>query len=105
VSESRASPSQRRLDEERYFSVRYSDAFSVVLVDVNNLSTVKREHGQAAGDEVLRRAAGCIEGAKRPSDVVARVGDDELGMILQGCDEHAAKQERDRRRRLWVSAA
>lgn len=159
-----ASSFERRLEEEHYRFVRYGDLFSVVLTDINNLSAINREYGEAAGDEALRHVARCIEDTKRLSDVIARVGDDEFGVILQGCDErgakafvqrledrlaresvmvevggrsasvwlgvcagvaasgggesdsrqtltraavnlNAAKQERDRRRRLWVSAS
>lgn len=82
---------QQRLEEEHYRFVRYGDVFSVVLTDINNLSAINREHGQAAGDEVLRHVTRCIEDTKRLSDVVARVGDDEFGVILQGCDERGAK--------------
>lgn len=86
-----ASSFQRRLEEERHRFVRYGDVFSVVLVDVNNLSGVNREHGQATGDEVLRHVACRIEETKRLSDVVARVGDDEFGVILHGSDERGAR--------------
>ena len=62
-------------------------AVSVVLVDVNNLTAVNREYGVRAGDAVLRHVARTIEATKRYNDVVARLGDDEFGVLLMETGE------------------
>ncbi|MBF6599543.1 MAG: GGDEF domain-containing protein [Dehalococcoidia bacterium] len=72
----------RRLNDEFTRSRRMGRNVSVVLVDVNNLTAVNREYGVRAGDAVLRHVARTIDATKRYSDVVARLGDDEFGVLL-----------------------
>lgn len=87
---------KRRLTEEIHRVERYGDGFALVLADVNHLSGINREYGEAVGDQVLRHVAFCIEDTKRFSDITARVGDDEFGIILHGSDELGAKSFVDR---------
>ncbi len=72
----------RRLVDEFHRSRRTGRGVAVVLIDVNNLSAVNKEYGVRAGDEVLRHVAASIEATKRFNDVVARLGDDEFGVLL-----------------------
>jgi len=72
----------RRLTDEHHRARRSGRTMAVVLIDVNNLTAVNREYGVRAGDEVLRHVARAIEATKRFNDVVARLGDDEFGVIL-----------------------
>jgi diguanylate cyclase (GGDEF)-like protein len=72
----------RRLTDEFNRARRVGRPLSVVLVDVNNLTAVNREYGVRAGDAVLRHVARTIDATKRFSDVVARLGDDEFGVLL-----------------------
>lgn len=72
----------RRLGEEFSRSRRMGRHISVVLVDVNNLTAVNKEYGVRAGDEVLRHVANAVDGTRRYSDIVARLGDDEFGVLL-----------------------
>lgn len=73
---------QRRLHDEFARSRRAGRQVSVVLVDVNNLTAVNTEYGVKAGDEVLRHVAKAADGTRRFNDVVARLGDDEFGVLL-----------------------
>ena len=77
----------RRLADEFNRSRRVGRRVSVVLIDVNNLSAVNKEYGVRAGDEVLRHVAVAIGNTKRLSDVVARLGDDEFGVLLMNTGE------------------
>lgn len=72
----------RRLNDEFARSRRMGRQVSVVLIDVNNLTAVNKEYGVRAGDEVLRHVARAVEGTRRYNDVVARLGDDEFGVLL-----------------------
>jgi diguanylate cyclase (GGDEF)-like protein len=72
----------RRLGDEFARSRRMGRRISVVLVDVNNLTAVNKEYGVRAGDEVLRHVARAVDGTRRFNDVVARLGDDEFGVLL-----------------------
>ena len=77
----------RRLADEFARSRRVGRLVSVVLIDVNNLSAVNKEYGVRAGDEVLRHVALAIDNTKRFSDIVARLGDDEFGVLLMNTGE------------------
>jgi diguanylate cyclase (GGDEF)-like protein len=72
----------RRLRDEFERSRRLGRKVSVVLIDVNNLTAVNKEYGVRAGDEVLRHVARCVDSTRRYNDVIARLGDDEFGVVL-----------------------
>ncbi|WP_375496710.1 GGDEF domain-containing protein [uncultured Jatrophihabitans sp.] len=64
----------------------YADPTVVVIADLDNLKQVNDgPGGHAAGDELLRRAAQEIHSNLRDGDVVARIGGDEFGIVLQDC--------------------
>lgn len=86
----------RRLDEAHTRARRMGKPFSVVLVDVNNLEAVNKEYGVSAGDEVLRHVSRAIDSTRRYNDVVARMGDDEFGVLLVDCDEGGVRAFIDR---------
>ena len=73
---------QRRLNDEFGRARRMGRKLSIVLVDVNNLTAVNKEYGVKAGDEVLRHVAKAVDGTRRYNDIVARLGDDEFGVLL-----------------------
>jgi diguanylate cyclase (GGDEF)-like protein len=87
---------QRRVEEAFVRARRMGKAFSVVLIDVNNLSAVNKEYGIRAGDEVLRHVARAVDGTRRYNDMVARLGDDEFGVVLLDCTEEGVKAFVDR---------
>src|SRR5215471_2797416 len=62
---------------------------SVALFDIDHFKGVNDRYGHAAGDEVLRRVATCLDGAKRLTDTVARWGGEEFIAILPVCLEGA----------------
>lgn len=72
----------RRLHEEFGRTRRMGRRIAIVLVDVNNLTAVNKEYGVRAGDEVLRHVANVIDNTRRYSDIAARLGDDEFGVLL-----------------------
>jgi ribonuclease P protein subunit RPR2 len=56
--------------------------FTVVVFDLDGFKAVNDTHGHAAGDRVLRRVADAMRQSARTSDVVCRVGGDELAFVL-----------------------
>jgi diguanylate cyclase (GGDEF)-like protein len=57
-------------------------AFSVLLVDVDDLKKANDSLGHAMGDALLSHVARVLEGSVRAGDVVARLGGDEFAVML-----------------------
>lgn len=65
---------------------------SLVVVDVDSLREINAKHGQNRGDLVLRQAARSVWEAAKPGELTARIGSDELVMLLPGVVGEAAAQ-------------
>ncbi|HYC04025.1 MAG TPA: diguanylate cyclase [Azospirillaceae bacterium] len=76
------------VEQER--AVRYGGTFSVVMIDLDHFKRVNDGHGHAAGDTVLREAAGRLQSALRGTDVAARYGGEELAVLLPMTEGQAA---------------
>jgi diguanylate cyclase (GGDEF)-like protein len=64
---------------------------SVVIVDLDGLKAVNDEGGHAAGDDLLCRCAALLAASVSSSDLVARIGGDEFGVLLRSTDEDHAR--------------
>jgi len=65
------------------------DSF-LVVADLDGFKALNDSCGHAAGDLVLRQFAGALRVASRSTDILARIGGDEFGVLLIRCDERAA---------------
>jgi two-component system, cell cycle response regulator len=70
--------------------------FVLGVADVDGLTRINAVHGRLEGDRALRDAASVLRTTFRDSDVLARVGGDEFGLLLR--DAGPDCQERARRR-------
>jgi diguanylate cyclase len=61
---------------------RYSENFVVVLIDIDRFKAVNDSYGHPAGDLVIQRLARVMLEESRGSDLVARTGGEEFGLIL-----------------------
>lgn len=92
----------RQLDREWALASRgESDSF-VLIADLDGFKRFNDAHGHAAGDEVLRAFGAALRIAARRTDIVARIGGDEFGIVLVRCDERAVHAFR---RRLGAALA
>ena len=64
----------------------------MLFVDVDGLKMINDTFGHKAGDEALIQVADLLVGGVRRSDVVARIGGDEFGILLEHADEANAHE-------------
>ncbi len=65
--------------------------FAVVLLDLDGFRALNDRQGHAAGDALLHRVAATLARTCRRSDVKARTGGDEFGLVLPGVDGDGAE--------------
>jgi diguanylate cyclase (GGDEF)-like protein len=75
-------PFSEHLLQEFQATKRHGKPLSVVLIDINGLADINKQFGDAVGDQALVRVAECLTETKRTFDVLARLGDDEFGLVL-----------------------
>jgi diguanylate cyclase (GGDEF)-like protein len=71
---------------------RYGLNAAMLFVDVDGLKIINDSFGHRAGDEALIEVASLLAKGVRHSDVVARIGGDEFGILLECADEAAAQE-------------
>ena len=69
---------QREIDR----SLRDHYPFSVAYIDVDAFKSINDRFGHVTGDKVLFTIANCLKQNLRKTDIMARVGGDEFGVLL-----------------------
>ena len=69
---------------------RYDEPSAMLFVDLDGLKMINDTFGHQAGDEALILVAELLVDGVRRSDVVARIGGDEFGILLAHADEASA---------------
>jgi len=73
---------EERLKEEIARHSRYSNAFSLLMLDLDNFKTYNDIYGHPAGDEILKQIGAIIRSSIRNADQAFRYGGDEFTVIL-----------------------
>ena len=93
-------PNRRRFlrELERVVSQcnRHGTPAAVLYIDLDGLKAVNDRHGHVAGDAALIHVARLLQELIRTSDVVARIGGDEFGLILDHLDHNSAIETAER---------
>ncbi len=71
---------------------RYDEKAAMLFVDIDGLKLINDSFGHKAGDEALIRVARLLVDGVRKSDLVARIGGDEFGILLGHADEKNAHE-------------
>jgi diguanylate cyclase (GGDEF)-like protein len=77
----------RRLDHAIMDVGRHGTHIALVFIDLNSMKAVNDAHGHLAGDAVLKHVATHLQKNLRATDMVARIGGDEFGLILDHAEE------------------
>lgn len=83
----------RELTRMMSFAERYGTTATIVYFDINNLKQINDRHSHAAGDAALVQVARVFVENIRNTDVVGRLGGDELGVLLVQTDQPLAEQK------------
>jgi diguanylate cyclase (GGDEF)-like protein len=75
---------------------RYDARGAMLFVDVDGLKVINDSFGHRAGDEALIQVAGLLASGVRKSDMVARIGGDEFGILLENATEESAQETASR---------
>jgi diguanylate cyclase (GGDEF)-like protein len=86
----------RELDRIIARAGRYDAKAALLFVDVDGLKAINDSFGHRAGDEALIQVAGLLSSGVRKSDMVARIGGDEFGILLENADEASAHETASR---------
>ncbi|MDO8593623.1 MAG: GGDEF domain-containing protein [bacterium] len=92
----------RKLDqllEATHEHRRGKEAVALIYVDLNDFKMVNDTYGHAMGDEVLQKVVGALtDSVREESDIVARIGGDELALILPGATIEVAQRVAEKSR-------
>ena len=75
---------------------RHGTPAAVLYIDLNGLKAINDRHGRFAGDAALIHVARQLAGLIRTSDILARIGGDEFGLILDHLDHNSAIETAER---------
>ena len=85
-------PALKLAEEEGLDSAASGRPFSLCLLDIDGFRRINADHGQAAGDLVLREAARCVQGHLRAPDAFGRYGAAQLLLILPNTAQEDARR-------------
>ena len=66
---------------------RYGRPFTLAYMDVDNFKQINDQHGHQSGDRALAEIVDAIRGELRETDIIARLGGDELAVLLIETDK------------------
>ncbi len=84
---------RRVLDDATRIALTAAEArvgTALVIIDLDRFKAVNDTYGHVVGDEALTHVARILTGQSRGHDVVARIGGDELAVLMPGCGYEAA---------------
>lgn len=87
-----------QLHDEHCRHQRYNTRYSLLLLDVDHMSSISQNYGKHVSDLTLIQISKMLEEAIRPTDFLARYGSDEFIIILPEVEAHGANMTAERMR-------
>jgi diguanylate cyclase (GGDEF)-like protein/PAS domain S-box-containing protein len=81
---------QELLEHELRVARRTGQPLSVVMLDLDHFKAYNDQYGHQGGDRMLALAASLWRENLRETDILARWGGEEFGLVLPGCDAQSA---------------
>lgn len=82
---------EQELSREAERVARYGAPGAVLVIDLDNFKEVNDAFGHMAGDDLLKGVAGAVKHRIRQTDLLARIGGDEFGVLLPQADADQAR--------------
>ena len=82
---------EQSLKQAHARNLRYGNATSLVMFDIDHFKRVNDTYGHQAGDEVIKQVARLVGEQVRDSDVAGRYGGEEFGVLLSDTDLAGAR--------------
>ena len=86
----------KQLQDEHNRHQRYNTRYSLMLIDVDHMSSVSQNYGEPVCDLTLIKISKMLMDAIRPTDFLARYGSDEFIIILPEVETHGASNTAER---------
>jgi diguanylate cyclase (GGDEF)-like protein len=78
------------LEKQLASAARYGEAFSIIMLDVDELKRVNDQYGHATGSRMIQTVSRTLKNSVRATDIVARFGGDEFVILMAHTStEHA----------------
>jgi diguanylate cyclase (GGDEF)-like protein len=81
-----------RLEQEAETASRYGHALAVIMIDIDHFKRVNDTFGHPAGDRVLVEVARIMRERARAADLAARLGGEELAILLPSTSVEGARE-------------
>ena len=94
-----------RLEMEMERSERFSDIFSLAMIDIDHFKGLNEAHGHLAGDATLRRVGELLASTARRVDTLARYRGEEFALVLPRASSAAALELAEKLRQLVATTA
>jgi diguanylate cyclase (GGDEF)-like protein len=79
-------------------SLRYRRSLSVMMIDIDHFKGINDSHGHAIGDQALQAVAAGCRSALRQTDLIGRMGGEEIAVLMPETTVRAAVQVAERLR-------